>query len=247
MRPLRSAEATRRIKGVGSNFYDLLKESISGTKGKKPFSVAAGKFSCVAPAALVALLEMEEASSSVASASGNFFPMEDLIKKINELIDPRANASLNQSAEKYLDPDNLDPGWGQIKKLASANAAADLGGPFIKERKKKDACASGRIYGLLDSGRHVAHRLRGLARGGPAEPGPLRQLPDETVDEDFGNVTMSMDFRGALGFICWSHLSLFVVLILASFDCVCVIRGWRWREGSAPNVRSVGYTWSALW
>ena len=32
MRPLRSAEATRRMKGVGSNFYDLLKESVAGVQ-----------------------------------------------------------------------------------------------------------------------------------------------------------------------------------------------------------------------
>jgi len=195
MRPLRSAEAARRIKGVGSNFYDLLKESVAGQKGKNPFSVAAGKFSCVSAAALVALLELEEASASAASANGRSFPLEDFIRKVNELLDPRANASMNQSAEKYLDADNLDPGFGQIKKLASSNAAAELGGPFVKERKRKDACASGRVYELLDSGREAARKLRDLARHGPAEPGPLRQLPDETVDEEFGNVTMSMDFR----------------------------------------------------
>ena len=148
--PLRSAEAARRIKGVGSSFYDLLKESISGAKGKKPFQPAAGKFSCVAPAALVALLELEESSKSVASANGtSSFPLEDFLKKINTLLDPRANAAMNQSAEKYLDAVNLDPGFHQIKKLASSNAAAEFGGPFIKERKKKDACPSGRIYELL--------------------------------------------------------------------------------------------------
>lgn len=195
MRPLRSAEATRRIKGVGSTFYELLKESTAGGKGKKPFAPANGKFSCVAPAALVALLELEEANASVASANGNSFPMEDLIEKINKLLDPRANASLSQSAEKYLDADNLDPGWGQIKKLSSTNVAAEFGGPFIKERSKKSACASGRIFELLESGRALARKLRALARDGPAEPGPLRQLPDETVDEEFGNVVMSMDLR----------------------------------------------------
>ena len=47
---------------------------------------------------------------------------------------------------------------------------------------------------FLDSGRIKAKKLRDLARSGPAEPRPLRQLPDETVDEEFGNVTMSIDF-----------------------------------------------------
>jgi len=218
MRPIRSVEASRRIKGVGGSFHELLKESIAGAKGKNPFAPANGKYSCVAAAALVALLELEEANGTTAATSttnsamnsatnsnkgnsntttstGICFPMEHLIQKINQLLDSRANASLNQSAEKYLDVDNLDPGWGQIKKLASSNAAADLGGPFLKGRKKKDACVSGQVYELLDSGREIAKKLRDLARSGPAEPGPLRQLPDETVDEEFGNVTMSMDFR----------------------------------------------------
>lgn len=193
MRPIRSAEAARRIKGVGSNFYDLLKESVSGNKGSKPFSPAIGKFSCVAAASLVALLELEEARSSVASSNGMSFPMEDLIQKLNGLLDARSNAILNQTTDKYLDPNNLDPGWGQIKKLVSANA--DTGCPLIKERKKKDACASGRLFELLDNGRAMATKLRSMALLGPAEPGPLRQYPEETVDEDFGNVTMSMDFR----------------------------------------------------
>ena len=193
MRPLRSAEAARRLKGVGSSFYDILKDSVAGPKGKKGFAPALGKYSCVATAALVALLELEEANSGQASANGNSFPMETLLTKINQLLDTRANAALNQSAEKYLDANNLDPGWGQLKKLAT-NATSDLGGPFIKERKKKDACASGRIYELLDNGRDLARRLRVLARTA-CEPGPLRQLPDETIDEEFGSVTMSMDFR----------------------------------------------------
>ena len=208
MRPLRSAEATRRMKGVGGNFFDLLKESVAGSKSKKPFEPKKGKFTCVAAAALVGLLQMEEraqrnaATVSAASAGGNndedathSFPMEDLIVSINALLDSRANANLSQTAQQYLNKDNLDPGWGQVKKLCSTNAASDLGGPFIKERKRKGACSSGRVFELLDSGRALATKLRALALSGPFEPGPLRQLPDESVDQEFGNVTMSMDFR----------------------------------------------------
>jgi ERCC4-type nuclease len=194
-RPLRSAEAARRIKGVGSTFYDILKESVNGTKGNKPFAPAVGKYSCVAAAALVALLELEESNASIASANGQSFSMEELIRKINELLDQRANASLNQTASKYCQPTNLDPGWGQVKKLSSANAVTELGGPFIKGRTKKDSSASGRLYELLDSGREIARKLRALSRLGPAEDGPLRQYPEDTVDEEFGAVTVSMDFR----------------------------------------------------
>ena len=99
----------------------------------------------------------------------------------------RAKTSLNQTVEKYLDPNTLDPGWGQVKKLCSTNAASELGGPFMKERKKKHACDSGVVYQLLDSGREMALKLRQLAEAGPVEPGPLRQLPSDTVDEEFGN------------------------------------------------------------
>jgi len=193
MRPLRSAEAARRLKGVGSVFYDLLKESVKGSKGKG-ISITPGKFSCVATAALVALLELEEANSSVASANGTSFPMEDVIRKINTLLCSRSNAALNQSTETYLNASNLDPGYGQLKKLASTNATVEYGGPFVKERKKKNACPSGVVFELLDSGREMATKLRTEARN-PVEPGPLRQLPHDTVEEQYGSVTMSMDFR----------------------------------------------------
>ena len=186
MRPLRSAEAARRIKGVGGVFYDILKESTSGPDAKAPFVPRQNKHSCVAAAALVALLELEEECKSVGSAPG-CFPMEDVISKVNELLDSRAKAKLDQTVEKYLDPNTLDPGWGQVKKLCSTNAAAELGGPFMKERKKKHACDSGVVFELLSSGREMAMKLRELAKAPPVEPGPLRQLPSDTVDEEFGN------------------------------------------------------------
>lgn len=195
LQPIRSAEAARRIKGVGTNFYDLMKESSAGTKGKTPFAPKKNKYSTVAAAALVALLELEEGNKGVASAGGQSFPMEELITAINSRLDPAANSSLNSTTEKYLEADNMDPYWTQVKRLCTANAAADLDGPFVKERKRKTACKSGVVFELLDSGRLMAHKLRELAKAGPVEPGPLRQLPNETVDEEFGNVCMSMDCR----------------------------------------------------
>lgn len=50
------------------------------------------------------------------------------------------------------------------------------------------------MYELTDTGRAMAKRLKLYART-LVESGPLRQLPDTTVDEEFGMVTMSMDFR----------------------------------------------------
>ena len=109
LRPLRSAQATRRIKGVGANFYDLLRESAAGAKGRKPFAPARGRHSCVAAAALVALLELEEAAAIGEAAAGPF-PMEDLLRATNALLDPRANASLNQAPVENQTNNNQPPG-----------------------------------------------------------------------------------------------------------------------------------------
>ena len=191
LNPLRSPEAARRIKGVGGNMYEILKKSTSGPDAKPPFVPKQNKYSCVAGAALVALLELEEENMS----GEQYFSMEDLISKVNELLDSRTKAFLNQTIEKYLDPDTLDPNWGQVKKLCYTNSSADFNGPFIKERKKKSACTSGIVFELLDIGREMAVKLREIAKAPPIEHGPLRQLPSDTVDEEFGNVTMSMDLR----------------------------------------------------
>lgn len=63
------------------------------------------KFSSVAAAGLVALLELEAANPS----SLGSFSMESLLGKINDLLDPRCNANLNQRVEYYLDANNIDP------------------------------------------------------------------------------------------------------------------------------------------
>jgi hypothetical protein len=98
MRPLQSAEAARRIKGVGGVFYaDMLKESKAGPDVRAQFVPRQNKHSCVAAAALVALLELEEEGKSVGLAP-RCFPMEDLISKVNELLDSRAKAKLDQTS-----------------------------------------------------------------------------------------------------------------------------------------------------
>ena len=96
LRPLRSPEAARRIKGVGGNFYDLLKESTGGPDAKNPFVPKQHKYSCVAAAALVALLELEEENKSAVSAAAQCFPMENLILKINTLLDSRWVKQMNK-------------------------------------------------------------------------------------------------------------------------------------------------------
>ena len=118
LRPLRSAQATRRIKGVGANFYDLLRESAAGAKGRKPFAPARGRHSCVAAAALVALLELEEAAAIGEAAAGPF-PMEDLLRATNALLDPRANASLNQAPVENQTNNNQPPGVQSTQQYAA--------------------------------------------------------------------------------------------------------------------------------
>ncbi len=68
-------------------------------------------------------------------------------------------------------------------------------GNYVKERKRKGTCVSGVVYELLEDGRREALMLKQRAALGVPPPGPLRQLASNTVDEEFGNVTISMDFR----------------------------------------------------
>ena len=82
----------------------------------------------------------------------------------------------------------------QVKKLMFNRVSAGLEA-MIKERRKKDACQSGIVFELMEHGRKTAIELKHTLGANPVEAGPLRQLASDTVDEDFGNVTMSMDFR----------------------------------------------------
>ena len=66
---------------------------------------------------------------------------------------------------------------------------------MIKERKKKHLCPSGIAYELTERGREAAIALKLDLGKGDAPPGPLRQLASNRVDERYGDVTMSMDFR----------------------------------------------------
>lgn len=111
----------------------------------------------MAAATLVALLELEEEGKSVGLAP-RCFPME-------------AKAKLDQTVEKYLDPNTLDPGWGQVKMLCSTNASAELGRPFMKERKKKHTCDSGIVFEFISSGHEMAMKLRKSVKAQPVEPG----------------------------------------------------------------------------
>ena len=82
----------------------------------------------------------------------------------------------------------------QVHKLCSENIRADRR-QLIKQKKRKQACNSGLVFELLDEGREIATRLKASLSNGLILPGPLRQLASDTVDDIYGNVTISMDFR----------------------------------------------------
>jgi ERCC4-type nuclease len=88
----------------------------------------------------------------------------------------------------------MDPGYQQVKKLCSSNGIADVR-QCIKERKNKKKSPSGICFELLADGRENALNLQIAAQNGTAPVGPLRQLCADEVNEEYGNVTMVMDFR----------------------------------------------------
>ncbi len=66
---------------------------------------------------------------------------------------------------------------------------------MIRQKSRKKLCNSGTVFELLDEGRRLALVLQAALNSPPPPRGPLRQLASETVDDDYGNVTLSMDFR----------------------------------------------------
>mmetsp|Transcript_9714 Transcript_9714/g.13737 ORF Transcript_9714/g.13737 Transcript_9714/m.13737 type:complete len:1135 (+) Transcript_9714:72-3476(+) len=189
--PIRTSEAASRIKGIGSELLTVLKDTEKACKGK-PYNPPLGKFSAVAAAALVSLLNFEEESEEGALCS-----MEELIVRINMLThNPTSSGGvvMKKNVEYYLDKNNLDPGWAQVRKLCGSKVYSDIH-PFMKERKKKDLSKSGIGYELLERGREKAKELKSMMNKGNHPPGPLRQLASHFVDEKFGDVTMTMDYR----------------------------------------------------
>lgn len=79
----------------------------------------------------------------------------------------------------------------QIAKLCGGN----LGQQYVKQRSRKKVCASGLVFQLQADGRREACGLKYRASMPMAAPGPFRQLAATTVGEEYGNITISMDFR----------------------------------------------------
>ena len=81
----------------------------------------------------------------------------------------------------------------QVQKLCNENVRADRQ-PLIKQRSRKNMSRSGIIFELLEEGKNTAMKLKSSMFTVPTH-GPFRQLASDNVDEMYGNVTLSMDFR----------------------------------------------------
>jgi len=183
--PIRTAEAATCIKGIGGELIGVLKDAQNSVKkNQSPYEPPTGKFSSAAAAALVVLLSHEKDKNG----DERYLSMEDLLNKVNDKCHcPSGGTIFNRGVDYYLNKTNLDPHWMQIRKLCSIG--------LIKERKRKTLCPSGLVYELEPDGRQEARALKDRVVQGPVPNGPLRQLAAHSVLEDYGNITVVMDFR----------------------------------------------------
>ena len=186
--PVRSAEVCKEIKGIGAVLQDVLKDAVSA-EGATPYCPPKGKLSAVAPAAVLSMRQWTDSNPDEPLCT-----MEELIERVNNLLDPRAGAAMTEDVAYYLDKNNFDPGWAQIRKLCSAdvNAGRDQ---FLRQRARKGRSTSGVVFELTDEGKVLAKQIQGMIDAGPVEPGPLRQYAKSEVSQDFKHVTLSVDFR----------------------------------------------------
>ena len=186
--PIRTPEsAAKSIKGIGSGFYEILKNSATSVKrSAPPYVPPRRKFSSVAAAALVALYDNVNQNPSDPLCS-----LEELITLLNSKVDLYA---LNKPIDYYLDKDFIDVGWKQIEKLCKPNVLAGVP-QLVKQRRNKNKSASGLVYELLPEGKVRAAKLHQSLLDGPTMPGPLRQLAADSVASEFDDITMCVDFR----------------------------------------------------
>lgn len=180
--PIRSPEAAAHYApGVGDVLLKIFKEAPKVGRNNQPYNPPNGLYSCAAAGALVALLDHEGSGEEPCS-------MEMLLQRVNSNThntSSKGGPLFDKSFDYYLEKENQDISWMQINKLCSS---------LIKKRRRKNASLSGIVLELTDEGRQEAVKIR--RRGsGPLPPGPLRQLAADSVDEEFENITISMDYR----------------------------------------------------
>ena len=186
--PVRSAEVCKEIQGIGAVLQEVLKDAVAA-EGSTPYCPPRGKLSAVAPAAILAMRQWADTNPDEPLCT-----MEELIRRVNLLLDPKSGAAMTEETTSYLDKNNMDAGWSQIKKLCSADVHAGRE-KYLKQRARKGRSTSGVVFEITNEGRELAEQIQTMLDAGPAEPGPLRQLARSEVSSEFKHVTLSVDFR----------------------------------------------------
>lgn len=113
--PIRTSYACSNIHGIGKELLVVLQ----GAETERPYYFPSpSKFSTIAPAVLVALLNYEQMhilnhSEGDSCPTPYPCPIEDLFTHVNQFLDP-AEVILSQPLDVYLDKNNLDPHWAQV-------------------------------------------------------------------------------------------------------------------------------------
>lgn len=185
--PIRTVEGVQAIKSgsMGKNgpLLGVLKEDAPKKKKDTVYNPPRGKYVCAASCVIAVMFDFEAGKQG----DERCITMEELIENINHKTHFSNGGKMNKGVDYYLDKKNMDPGWLQVRKLAS------LG--YIKQRSRKKACASGIVFELEEKGRNIARIVKGKMRQGLCPVGPMRQLASFTVPEEFGNVTVVIDHR----------------------------------------------------
>lgn len=111
--PVRSANATKTISGIGSTLVDVLKDAQKEvTKRNRPYLPPEGFYSSAAGAALEALYRHEAGKVG----DERYMSMEALMEEVNRKAHSmtRGQVLMNRGVEYYLDSNNLDPSWMQV-------------------------------------------------------------------------------------------------------------------------------------
>ena len=116
--PIRTPYAISRMKGIGREFLKVCQEAEKNARNQRPYIPLYGKFSAVAPAVLVALLEyekeQEQEQMGVEEQDKECCTLEELLTRIKPLVDFQRGTGLNEPLSYYLDKDTLDPDFTQV-------------------------------------------------------------------------------------------------------------------------------------
>jgi len=115
--PIRTPYTLARMKGIGIELLKVVQDAEKQCRKKTPYIPPNNKFSAVAPAALVALLQYEKHNQHIMNQDKACCSAEALLKRVESLVHFRRRGGFDEPIQYYLDKDNLDPDWGQVSKL----------------------------------------------------------------------------------------------------------------------------------